>query len=81
VSLLGSKGGEKIESAKNPECERTFARGVPDDRARSQASGSAAHRDHSRLTVPVRMNLDQIREAAGLGAYVELVYGRALGLP
>jgi hypothetical protein len=28
------------------------------------------------LTVPVRMSLDQIREAAGLGAYVELVYGR-----
>jgi hypothetical protein len=28
------------------------------------------------LTVPVRMSLDQIREAAGLGAYIELVYGR-----
>jgi hypothetical protein len=28
------------------------------------------------LTVPVRMSLEQIREAAGLGAYIELVYGR-----
>ena len=28
------------------------------------------------LTVPVRMSLDQVREAAGLGAYIELVYGR-----
>jgi hypothetical protein len=28
------------------------------------------------LTVPVRMSLDQIREAAELGAYIELVYGR-----
>jgi Family of unknown function (DUF6282) len=28
------------------------------------------------LTVPVRMSLDQIREAISLGAYVELVYGR-----
>ena len=28
------------------------------------------------LTVPVRMSIDQIREAAGLGAYIELVYGR-----
>jgi hypothetical protein len=28
------------------------------------------------LTVPVRMSLDQIREASGLGAYIELVYGR-----
>ena len=28
------------------------------------------------LTVPVRMSLDQIREAASLGAYIELVYGR-----
>jgi Family of unknown function (DUF6282) len=28
------------------------------------------------LTPPVRMNLDQMREAAQLGAYIELVYGR-----
>jgi hypothetical protein len=28
------------------------------------------------LTVPVRMSIDQMREAAGLGAYLELVYGR-----
>lgn len=28
------------------------------------------------LTVPVRMNLDQMREAVKLGAYLELVYGR-----
>ncbi len=28
------------------------------------------------LTVPVRMSLDQMREAAKLGAYIELVYGR-----
>jgi hypothetical protein len=28
------------------------------------------------LTPPVRMNLEQMREAAQLGAYIELVYGR-----
>ena len=28
------------------------------------------------LTVPVRMNIEQMREAAGLGAFIELVYGR-----
>ncbi len=28
------------------------------------------------LTVPVRMNIGQMREAAGLGAFIELVYGR-----
>jgi hypothetical protein len=28
------------------------------------------------LTPPVRMNLKQMREAAQLGAYIELVYGR-----
>jgi microsomal dipeptidase-like Zn-dependent dipeptidase len=28
------------------------------------------------LTVPVRMSIDQMKEAAALGAYLELVYGR-----
>ncbi|MBV8894600.1 MAG: hypothetical protein JO266_21920 [Acidobacteria bacterium] len=31
------------------------------------------------LTAPVRMNIDQMREAAQLGAFIELVYGRMNG--